>query len=365
MHARNLMLAVLAAAVTLTSVASAGRDVANQSQTASPAVSARLSLAAQAGTSRIAFTSIPHPPPVARTTVELYVVNADGTDKRVLARSRTFGAWGVVWSPDGRTIAFHGHNRVNFINDDGSGRRNVTREWGLSNLPVWSPDGRRMAFMRCQGGQRCDIHVVNADGSRLRRLAPGAFPSWSPNGKKIAFLRDRVSFRPDQKPHYLQTPEVWVMDADGSGQRRLTRGFPTAWSPDGRKIALTGLTDTAGVYVVNADGSGLRRLTRTAGRASSGAWSPDGMKILFVVSRPGTRGKVSNVYVMNADGSGQRRLAERGHNPRWSPDGAKISFVTNRDGNSEVYVMNADGSEQLNVSRSRLRDDLSPVWSPK
>ena len=115
-----------------------------------------------------------------------------------------------------------------------------------------------------------------------------------------------------------------------------------------------------GVYVMNADGSGQRQLTRTVVHVTTSRWSPDGQKILFVGYQPGTRGKVSNIYVMNADGSGQRRLAERGHNPRWSPDGTKISFVSNRDGNLEIYVMNADGSGQLNVSQNPLGDEAGP-----
>jgi TolB protein len=158
------------------------------------------------------------------------------------------------------------------------------------------------------------------------------------------------------------------MNADGSGQQQLARGWPSAWSADGRKIAFTGPDDRPGMYVVNADGSGQRRLNTLTFRGrpdgGSAAWSPDGQMILVTRYEPGSRGKRSDIYVVNADGSGEQKLTERGHDPRWSPDGEKISFVSSRDGNDEIYVMNADGTGQVNVSQNPLRDDGWPAWSP-
>ena len=96
---------------------------------------------------------------------------------------------------------------------------------------------------------------------------------------------------------------------------------------------------------MNADGSGQRRLTRNPAEDIIPAWSPDGRKIAFEWRRPG-------IYVMNADGSGKRLLTRNGvRSLVWSPDGRKIAFTGGDRNGSDVYVMNADGSGQRNLTR--------------
>ena len=81
------------------------------------------------------------------------------------------------------------------MNADGSGQRNLTREWGLDGISVWSPDGQKIAFASKRDGN-WEIYVMNADGSGQQRLtrnaasdfAPAWSPDgWSPDGRKIAF----------------------------------------------------------------------------------------------------------------------------------------------------------------------------------
>src|SRR5262249_54950970 len=160
--------------------------------------------------------------------------------------------------------------------------------------PAWSPDGTKIAFVSVCNSASCDdadIYTIQADGSGIRRLTRvgGARdPAWSPAGTTIAFVRAQDSCSCD---------DIYVINADGSGLRALTRNQQysnvisrsayevsrPAWSPDGQKIGYAGgARDTiyaSGIYVVNRDGSGLHRLRRAI--AWDIAWSPDGTKIAF------------------------------------------------------------------------------------
>ncbi|HJX61829.1 MAG TPA: hypothetical protein VJ578_04595, partial [Dehalococcoidia bacterium] len=130
------------------------------------------------------------------------------------------------------------------------------------------------------------------------------------------------------------------------------------------KIAFHSYRDgNAEIYVMNADGSGQTRLTNEPATDNLPSWSPDGSRIAFSSTRDGN----AEVYVMNADGSGQARLTNNpayDNEAHWSPDGSKIAFSTDRDGNGEIYVMNADGSGQTNLTNDPAGDGSGPTWSP-
>ena len=207
-----------------------------------------------------------------------------------------------------------------------------------------------------------EIYVMNADGSGQTDLTNNPAydwtSAWSPDGTKIAFSSNRDGNK-----------EIYVMNADGSSPTRLTYNtaddqYP-AWSPDGTKIAFESLRDGfMNIYMMNADGSGQTRLTNNPASAGDQhpSWSPDGKKIAFTSNRDGN----GECYVMNADGSGQTRLT---NNPAedgwcaWSPDGTKIAFESKRDGNNEIYMMNADGSGQTRLTNNPA-DDSGSEWSP-
>jgi len=99
--------------------------------------------------------------------------------------------------------------------------------------------------------------------------------------------------------------DIYVIKADGSGLRRLTDGMDPAWSPDGKKVAFARWRDPRGIYVIDEDGSNETLLFGWS-QAKAPAWSPDSRHIAFFTDRNGKW----ELYVMNADGSNQRPVFE-------------------------------------------------------
>jgi serine/threonine-protein kinase len=208
-----------------------------------------------------------------------------------------------------------------------------------------------------------EIYIMNADGTNQRRLtrhrARDTGASISPDGRKIAFQSQREG-----------GVDIFVMNADGSDPRRLTDftqlglgAVDPTWSPDGKRIAFRSRVNRIDIYVINLDGTGLEKLTSDSSVVSgSPDWSPDGRRIAYVSRRHGR----PEIYVMNSDGSHQTRLTfndSADTRPAWSPDGRQIAFYSNRDGDQEIYVMNADGSNQVRLTTNPGEDGF-PSWSP-
>ncbi|HEY2825447.1 MAG TPA: hypothetical protein VGI83_07885, partial [Gemmatimonadales bacterium] len=133
------------------------------------------------------------------------------------------------------------------------------------------------------------------------------------------------------------------------------------YSPDGTRIAYVSTRDgNPEIYVMNADGSGPQRLTTTPAPEDSPSWTADGRQIVFASGRSG---KVQ-VWIMGADGAGPRQLTADvaiNYQPAVSPDGQTIAFTSARDGNYEVYLMALDGSNQRNISQNPKAQSM-PAW---
>lgn len=187
----------------------------------------------------------------------------------------------------------------------------------------------------------CEAQTIQATNS-INPKGISEFPRWSPDGKEIAFMSNRDG-----------NWEIYVMNADGSNQRRLTNNvyndlFPT-WSLDGKQIAFsstatggtTSVPSMSAIFVIDADGKNLKRITNTLvgkGRPtelfndSYPVWSPKGDKIAFLSDRIGG---YREIFWVNPDGTDLAQITF--HNMHhwnlvWTPDASRIIFDGRADG---------------------------------
>jgi TolB protein len=200
----------------------------------------------------------------------IWVVGRDGRHRR---RLTGLSSYDPRWSPDGGAVLFtsyanrrRGPANLFLMDPDGRHRRAVRRSVpGAENDDFnarWSRDGRAIFFWSGHDYRR-RVYEMNRDGTGLRALTPPELGvdayDVSPDGREVVVDGEST-------PRHFH---IWVFPTAGGKGRRLTRtrgpdGSP-AWSPDGRQIAFTsGYGNGVAIYVVNADGSGERRLTNGA-----------------------------------------------------------------------------------------------------
>jgi TolB protein len=189
----------------------------------------------------------------------------------------------------------------------------------MSFAPRYSPDGNRILMsLQSEDGENSNIFEMNLQSRKLRQItnvaAINTAPSYAPDGGQIAFESDRGG-----------TQQIYVMDANGGGQNRISFG---------------------------------------KGRYSTPVWSPDGQWIAFTKS---AGGKFS-IGVMKPDGSGERILTEGFHNegPTWAPNSRVLMFFRETGGESggaQLYSVDVTGYNEQPVQTPGFASD--PAWSPR
>ncbi len=213
-------------------------------------------------------------------TSQIFRANADGSNRTQLTHDHADNGY-PNFSPDGHHITFDSDRDGNFeiytMNPDGSNIARLTQNPARDVSPSWSPDGRTIAFMSDRAAQgQFDIWLINADGNNPRQLTHTTsawFPRFSPDGKTLAFHVGR---------------DVHTLDLQSQKLTRLTtdpdNGMYPDFSPDGKRITFMSWRDGhSEVYLMNADGSQQTRLTHTKnGDAIDPRFSPDGSQIVYI-----------------------------------------------------------------------------------
>ncbi len=217
-------------------------------------------------------------------------------------------------SPDGKLVAFSYLGDVWVVETIGGIARPVTMHQAHDLYPIFSPDGKTLAFSSNRNGGY-DVYTVPVHGGRPKRLtfdsAADLVNGWAPDGKSVLFTTTRST-------DYPFNQELYSVPADGGRVRPVGggEGREGAYSPKADQIAYVrgsgswyrkGYRGSSNddVWVCNADGTGNRRLSDFNGQDNSPMWGADGQFIYYVSE---CHGNPANVVRQDAKGSGKPQL---------------------------------------------------------
>ncbi len=313
-------------------------------------------------------------------TVEIFAKTPYSTEAQQLTTDETTWDGDPVYSPDGEKIAWISTNRsleqpladreqLWVMNADGSDKRRLAAGQVFhEDNPAFSPDGDEVSFscaMQYVGHER-DICTARIDGSGVTNLTNTPLKiehdiTWSPSGEWLAFVSDQCIPRGcgmgNEFGPYIKSSATFKVKDDGSSRTRLTPNLPDgsipdeelAWSPDGTRIAFVRYVYTRdkkiynAIFTIKPDGSGLTRLTKVYGYERDLAWSPDSTHLAYSYQDPGPDGGLRKIRV---DGTNEVHLSENNHDGHvvWAPNGKRIAF--RRWITESLYTMKPNGSDK-------------------
>ncbi len=254
-----------------------------------------------------------------RTTCAFFFKN----DKRVLFGSTQLGGKECPPNPDfskGYVWAIYPTYDIFSVKADGSDLKQMTKTPGYDAEATLSPNGKRIVFTSERDGD-LDIYTMDTNGKNVKRLTNelgyDGGPFFSPDNKMIVYRAshpktpEEVKRYKDLLAQHLIVPttfELWVMNADGSNKRQVTKlnaaSFAPYFTPDGKKIIFCTnyfATDPRkrnfDLALINIDGTGLERVTFNETFDGFPIFSPDGKKLVFASNRNAAKEGDTNVFI--------------------------------------------------------------------
>lgn len=258
--------------------------------------------------------------------------------------------------------------------------------------PQWSPDDSRLAFLaeaetgkdKAKKGQVFVLAMSGGDAQKITDASQGVEQfAWSPDGASIAYATPDP---PDEKALAQKedsfemgddglftsaaprSQHIWIVKADGSGNRRLTSGTwslpasapnvggppPLSWSRDGQWIVFPRRADPSigdasesTIWAVNAQSGQLRKLTTHEKFENDPLFSPDGSEVSYAFPRQGAPSMLTDVYVSPAaggDGSDVTTDLDLDvYQAKWMPDGKSLLLEADEGTRRYLWIQDLDG----------------------
>ncbi|MDE2620150.1 MAG: Tol-Pal system protein TolB [Sphingomonadales bacterium] len=256
--------------------------------------------------------------PKDRRMKRLAIMDSDGANHRYITTGQAI-ALTPRYAPDYKSLLylsyFNGYPRIYVYDLETGKQRLITQSTNPTFAPRWSPDGKWILYSMAIGGNTDIYKISAAGGGQPLRLTntPGINigGSFSPDGSKIVFESDRSGGQ-----------QVYVMNADGTDQKRITffggRAATPEWSPRGDQIAFTHIAGNFRIAVMSPSGSNLRYLT-DSWQDEAPTWSPNGRIVQFFRTEKGS-GR-TGIWQVDLTGRNERKLPTPvdASDPAWGP----------------------------------------------
>jgi TolB protein len=291
----------------------------------------------------------------------IWSMNPDGTDKKPLTLNDVISGW-PSWSPDGKELTFWSWNICTGTCDiwkmkaDGSAKVKLTTDGSFKGHPMWSPRGDRIAYTSSLTGN-LEVYVIDIDGTQNRQITAGHTSerfvetrvTWHTDGKRLYY--QVCTFPVPPKTHTIipgdvAFVEIFMVNVDTGEEVNLTPKLHEnirSVSPDGGKLACISMrSKNYGLWVMNANGSSQIRLTWDGFGDRAPRFDPDGNRIVYWSL---AHGQQPDIWMINTDGSDETQLTSSPYQdvyPSWSPDGKKIIFESDRSGNFDIWQLSLD-----------------------
>ena len=245
---------------------------------------------------------------------------------------------------------------------DGANIRTITANGGINKFADWSRDNSKLLFItKLNRRNFWELWIQDLAGGRTVVPTTSSYvssPELGPGGQQVVY-----SGRAREKTD----PDIFISDIFGKQRRNLTNHWSIdsspAWSLTGVQIAfISDRTGTPQVWLMDSDGSNLRRVVKSGGHCDSPEWSPDGRLLAFSWQAP--RQWKHDIFVVEISTGAIRQITTgRGSNehPNWSPDGRHLTFQSDRTGSKQIFITNITGENLKQITAYGINE--SPSWS--